>query len=134
MNQGGRAKLPHTLKIYRRYKLPHCCSMQFCDFWYDLVRHVLRNFQDNLMYRVFLHFLITWSEKNYNSRSNPYTNTKKVNGCKILKNVCILVKIYQIVHFHYPSVKNNSIFKNGNFWTPHEEFRFFQIFSDFITI
>ena len=30
----------------------------------------------------------------------------KVNACKILKNAYILMKIYQIAHFHYPNVEN----------------------------
>ena len=33
-------------------------------------------------------------------------NTRKVNCYEILKNANVLMKLYQITHFHDPNVKN----------------------------
>ena len=60
-------------------------------------------------------------------------NTKKVNGCKILKNAYILMKLYQLAHFYDLNLLNKSFFKNVHFWTPNKEFQFFGFFGDFFS-
>ena len=52
---------------------------------------------------------------------------KKENGCKILKNAYILIKLYQIAHFHDPYMKNKSILNIEIFGPPTKN----SDFSDF---
>ena len=111
--------------------------MWFSDFWYNLVRHLLRNFQGHLMLRNFFRNFFSYliGEKNSNFQSNPYLKTQKnLSGYKNPQKCPYFDEPLSNYSFSWPSCKKQVNFHKLKFLDSHTEFWFFQLFRDFGTI
>ena len=74
--------------------------MWFCEFQWNWIRHFLKNFQGNLMFKNFCFNFFSYLVKDWIMIPGQILiKHKKVNGSKILKNAYILIELTKLLIF-----------------------------------